>query len=97
MGIKSTSYVTRESAISRILEVDGLLCQKHYRALEATTSEHNYDLEAFVDSTEPLNVTHGCLSRWTDTMLEDKLDEPFYRWSMFDNYYIREDAGEDAT
>lgn len=91
MSIKSTSYVTRKTAVSRILEVDALLMQKHYRALEETTSEHEHNLENFVNSTEPLRVTLEDLERWTDTMIEDKLDEPFYRWSMFDNYFIKDD------
>lgn len=91
MGIKSTQYVTRQDAITRILEIDALLSQKRYRDLDNATGEHDYSVENFVNETAPLGITLGEIENWSDTMIEDELDEPFYRWSMFDNYYIRED------
>lgn len=91
MGIQSTEYVTRQAAITRVLEIDALLMQKRYRDIEEATSEHDYSVENFVNETKPLCITLDEIEQWTDSMIEDKLDEPFYRWSMFDNYYIREE------
>jgi hypothetical protein len=42
-----------------------------------------------------LNTNEGELSKWTDKMLEDKMDEPFYRFSMFDNYLIKDDEEDE--
>lgn len=91
MGIQSTSNISRETAINRILKIDALIADKNYRELESETSEHDIDLAEYVNKAEPLNVDEETLLKWTDTMLEDKMDEPFYRLSMFDNYLIREE------
>ena len=84
MGIKSTMDITRENAITRINKINEIVADKDYRRLEGTTSEHDHDLRDFVD-----NGTHPTdISKWTNSMLEDLMDEPFYRYSMFDNYSI---------
>jgi len=89
MGIRSTKYLSREDMIERIKEIDYLILKKRYRDLENCTSEYDYNLRDYVDNYDIM----GCdidLTQWTDTMLEDKMDEPFYRFSMFDNYLIGE-------
>ena len=90
MGIKSTRYVSRDLAIGRIKEIDYLLFHKRYLDIESITSEHDYKADKFIhtraallDSGEELDIT-----QWTDDMLTDKLDEPFYRYSMFESYLI---------
>lgn len=92
MGIQSTQDITRASCIERIMKVDYLLFHKKYRKLEQMTSEYDEKVEDFVNTARPLML--DCqdldLEDWTDTMLEDKMDEPFYRFSMFDNYLIKE-------
>lgn len=89
MGIQSTTYITREVAMERIKEVDYLIFKKKYRALEECASEHDYNLKDYVD-TYSIDYTDVDLFDWTDRMLEDKMDEPYYRYSMFDNYLIKE-------
>ena len=90
MGIQSTQDVSRAEAINRIYEIDELILNKKYKDLEDTTGEHDINLESFVNSECDL-IRDKDLSNWTDTMLEDKIDEPFYRYSMFDNYAITEE------
>ena len=90
MGIKSTRQISRDLAIHRILEVNLLISQRDYRGLEDCSGEYDYNLKEFVDGTVVDEVTSKVLEKWTDTMLADKMDEPFYRFSMFDNYLIEE-------
>lgn len=91
MGIKSTCYLDRSVIIDRIIKIDKYLANKMFRKIEDTTCESDNNLELFVKNETPLNTTKELLEQWTDTMLTDKLDEPFYRFSMFDNYLVTED------
>ena len=91
MGIKSTCYLERSVIIERIVEIDEYLINKMFRKIENTTFENDYNLEQFVKNKEPVNATIESLEQWTDTMLTDKLDEPFYRFSMLDNYLVAEE------
>lgn len=94
MSIKSTQTITRERAIERIKEIYALGLNGYYKFLEERTFEQEHDVENFVNSF--LNDGTECsqiidvfnLDKWTNSMLEDKMDEPFYRFSMFDNYTI---------
>jgi peptidoglycan hydrolase CwlO-like protein len=95
MGIRSTRYISRCTAINRIIEVDKIIAEKHYRKLDSISSEHDVNLANFVNSTTPLNTNEEDLDKWTDEMLADKMDEPFYRFSMFDNYLIKDDEEDD--
>lgn len=88
MGIRSTRNISRDFAIQRILEVNFLLEERDYRALEDIICEDG-SVKYFIDNEQPLDINPDELERWTDTMLEDKIDEPFWRLSMFDNYLIR--------
>jgi len=38
-----------------------------------------------------INFDLDNIEKWTDTMLGDKLDEPFFRFSMFENYLVGEE------
>lgn len=92
MSIKSTKYVTREWAVERILLV--AYHAKHYQYLELqlVTYDPENNLPLFVDHYMlGTQYTEELLSRWTNQMLEEILDKPFYRESMFDNYLIREE------
>lgn len=93
MSIKSTQYVSRDQAIKRIIFIDTLATGKRYRTLGSETFDAEYDLKKFVDVYVPQSYTEDTLEEWTDKMLEDKLDQPFFRSSMFDNYWIGESNG----
>lgn len=78
------------------MEIDYLLFKRRYRDIEEITGEYDYSVEEFVNSRVALmeNCVTLDLTQWTDGMLEDKLDEAFYRYSMFDNYLIEEKLEE---
>lgn len=88
MGIKTTISISREQAVDRIVHINQLVIEKNYRALQETTCEHDESFSKLVDSAEPLTLDRQTLMQWTDTMLDDKLDEPLYRFSMFENYLV---------
>lgn len=90
MGIQSTQYLTREEAIDRITEIANLIKTKNYRLLDQKTFETNFNLQEFVDNWEPIDLTN--INNWTDRMLEDYIDKPFFRHSLFENYVV--DIGE---
>jgi hypothetical protein len=89
MGIKSTVYIKRKEAIDRITEVTLLIFTKNYRKLEQTSFEPHENIQEFVDNWKIINVDN--LEKWTDSMLGDYMDNPFFRRSMFDNYLIRDE------
>lgn len=88
MGIQSTREVSRQHAIERIVMISDLILTKKYRLLEKETNEPDYSLQKFVDGYTQETLTEDVLAEWTDTMIERKIDEPFFRWSLFDNYHV---------
>lgn len=86
MSIKSTSYITREHAIIRIKEVTTMLKEKNYREITEHVFEPDINIQKAIDNWEPIDLSD--LDKWTDKMLEDYMDNPFFRHSMFDNYLI---------
>lgn len=94
MGIESTHYVTREWAIARLLAVYDVVKDKHYRRLEEITFEDEFYRETeqmvkFFKETECF--CEDDLRKWTDKMLEELIDQPYFRKSMLDNYIIGPD------
>lgn len=87
MGIKSTQDITRADAIERIRRVDSCILNQDYKELESISFDPDYDIAKFIDHS-PKRTIHA-IEKWTNTMIEDLLDEPFYRKSVFDNYIIR--------
>lgn len=85
MGIKSTVHVPRSYALSRIAEIDSLAIQKKYKLLEDVCFEPDIKVKDFVDNYIPIDTD---LNDWTNEMLGNKLDEPYFRNSMFDNYIV---------
>lgn len=83
MGCQQTVQITREKAIARIKEINALIADDDYLGVEQITNEHEASILDFVDNTEPKSVT-----KWTNSMIEGLLNQPFYRWSMFDNYWV---------
>lgn len=87
MGIKSTKFVSRQFAITRIKIIEHLIKDKNYFGLDKITNECDFSVSSFIDTYEPID---GDIEMWTDEMLGNKLDEPFFRESIFDNYLIGE-------
>jgi hypothetical protein len=86
MSIQTTYTVRRDWAIRRIREIAWLVREKDYKAVDDRTFEQDEDLQAFMDT--PLDFEPGAVCRWTNEMLEDRLDQPFWRSSMFHNYAV---------
>lgn len=89
MGIQSTRYITRETAIDRIRVITNLIKRKDYLGLDSNSFEPDYDIQEFVDNCIIVDIYY--LDRWTDKMLEDYMDNPYFRFSLFDNYLIRDE------
>ena len=89
MVIRITKFIDRRSAISRIREVAFLISNREFRKLEDITHERASDIRNIVE--EGVNFNIDELEKWTDNMLGDQMDEPLYRYSMFDNYLVSED------
>lgn len=88
MSIQSTRTIMRKTAIDRINEIKSLIAAQDYKGIESTTCEPGRSIYDFVQQGAEL-----CdLIKWTDTMLEEQMDAPFYRFSLFDNYRIDEIA-----
>jgi len=92
MSIQSTQHITRETAIGRIQEITKLIEKNRYRDIEEKSFESEYDLQQFVIDFVPTQLDN--IDIWTDTMLENLMDSPFFRFSMFDNYSIRSRIGD---
>uniref|UniRef100_A0A6H1ZDD5 Uncharacterized protein n=1 Tax=viral metagenome TaxID=1070528 RepID=A0A6H1ZDD5_9ZZZZ len=86
MGVQSTRHITRECAKSRIKEISILFQEKNYRKIEEQTYESIVDLQEFVDNWNLVDISK--IENWTDKMLGNFIDKPFFRHSMFDNYLI---------
>lgn len=94
MGIKSTRDIPREVAQSRLREIAIMISSKHYLNLEAAGCEELPPSSAIDDPDEQVLANlllEADLESWTKQMIESKLDRPFYRFSMFDNYLITND------
>lgn len=86
MSIQSTQKITRKAAISRIIEMTNLLNEKNYREICEKTFEPEINLQQFVDESIPIDTSN--IENWTDKMLSDQTDRPFFRASIFENYLI---------
>lgn len=88
MSVQSTRNISRVIAIARIKDIHGMIQKKYYRTIEALSFEPNEDIVEFVK--DNLNMDISSIEQWTNSMLEEVLDRPFFRWSMFNNYTIKE-------
>lgn len=87
MSIQTTIHIPRAQALARITEVSNYLDEKNYRAIgenafETYRLDDFFEMESFGDEN---------LDNWTNEMLENVMDRPYYRYSLFENYYVIED------
>lgn len=93
MSIKSTKHVTREWAIARITLIVELAKVRSYRKIEEHTSENSKERDCLPFYCSNIaNTDISTIENWTNTMLEESLDLPLIRESMFDNYMIEDDG-----
>jgi hypothetical protein len=86
MSIQSTQQITREEVIERLISINILALQKEYKAIEEASFEPDLQVENYIDDLAALDITHSY--KWTNKMLEAKMDEPYFKHSIFDNYQI---------
>lgn len=87
MSIQSTVEIGRMAAENRIMKIVLLSIKESYRSIELASFENDIDIRNFpFDYVEQLDVAN--LSEWTDSMVEDAMDYPFIRLSMFENYRV---------
>ncbi len=93
MGIKSTYRIKREDAIDRIERVVEIIKESDFKELELRSNEDDCDISDFIltfhDGRENLDRFNS-LDKWTNKMIEDQIDMPFFRRSMFENYFIED-------
>jgi len=91
MSIKSTLYINRDEAIERIKKIATLIVDKDYKGLEEAGYEADWTPDEFIEkygNEEALDALQN-IDKWTDKMIETLIDDPYYRYSLFDNYYIK--------
>ena len=98
MSIKSTTTITRQTAVNRIKKIIALIRARDYKAIDNATSELDRDECDLVDFVEQENDVLFCkphqykrIQNWSDGMLEYQMDKPYYRLSIFSNYIIGDD------
>lgn len=87
MSVQSTICILREDAIERILKINELLKMRNYKAIDETTTETD-SVQWFVNNIKPLDDDIESLNYWTNDMIQDKINDPFYRKSEYENYAI---------
>lgn len=100
MGIKSTQFISRRDTIGRISEQVNYLIKGNYYKLQQRSFEDNplngsmikylEDEILKISNTRVLSEVLTNINHLTNEMLEDIMDLPFIRYSMFENYIINE-------
>ena len=90
MSIQTTYTVCRKTAIERIKKIDGLMRSRNHGGLESITFEPDYDLANYVNHYNKNERRVDNVNFWTNEMIENKMDEPFMRFSMFENYTVED-------
>ncbi len=86
MSIQSTVSVSREWAMYRIRFVSMLVALKDWSGIEQNSFEP--DSEPADYFSEVGNISLENLDNWTNSMLEQVMDQPYFRQSVFDNYSV---------
>ena len=86
MSIKTTRDITRKFAINRIKHIGNLIKERDFHALELETYEPVCDIEDFVSRNFEFDFDR--VDRWTNDMIEQLIDSPFFRYSHCENYNV---------
>jgi len=85
VGIQSTRTITREQAIHRIGRITNFVRAGNWRALEADSQELSIN-----PMKHEFELPEGDINFWVNRSLEEIMDQPFFRFSMFENYFIED-------
>ena len=93
MSIKTTSYITRQEGLERVIEIVGHMKDNNHRAIEKISYESVESLKEVIADLKP-NFDYY-LEMCKDNKMSDKelgnlMDMPFIRHSIFDNYLVRD-------
>jgi hypothetical protein len=90
MSIKSTIRISRQDAINRIKLINKLILQLNYHKIEQESSEDSISIERWVNDYYDvlLSKKQVDVNMYSNSMLADIMDLPFYRTSIFNNYII---------
>ncbi len=92
MSVKTTIEIQRYKALNRIKVIRYLIEEKNYRKIEEITNESEENLEDFVNYFYDEILCEGKddnnYDYFTNSMLEDLLNTPFFRLSEFENYTV---------
>jgi len=86
MSIQTTQTITEEAAKERIIMMVALAVLKNYKKIKEESFEPDLRVENYIEEMAKTNVSS--IDNWTTEMLEDVIDKPFFRLSMFDNYCV---------
>ncbi len=89
MSIKTTVYITRKQAITRILFVWNHIIDEHYTEVKKTSFEDLNIWDTLYNYYKEEKDIRNCFN-WTNRMLEEQMDKPYFRYSMFENYIIKD-------
>jgi hypothetical protein len=87
MLFKNTKQIKKDDAIDRIFLISQLKIWKNYREIKNITAEYG-SVEKFINDTDDFIISKLELYDWTVRMLENQINQPFYRLSLFENYII---------
>ena len=95
MSIKITQDITRQDAIDRIIKITLLVKDRNFYELEKITNENDTTFSEFIQDHDWYNSFYDysdidILNKFRNATLCDIMDSPFYRFTMFDNYDIKE-------
>lgn len=88
MSTQTTESIPREYAIARISWVCRMVYRRDYKALEELTFEPDDNLAKFIDN--GIDFKPEFVGMWTNQMLEDVMNRPFFRRFMFENYMLHD-------
>lgn len=89
MSMQTTREISRETAIERIVAIRNLAQSEDYVAIEKITNETEHSLQSFVQEALEGELTYlRNINKWTNKMLEEQINKPFFRFSRLDNYSV---------
>lgn len=95
MGIKSTSYVTRVVAESRVQEILNKIINAEWIDLYTMVNEDDYFMHNLINYSNDnydefirMSKHYGGIEKWPSRLLEQFMDRRGIRFSQFENYII---------
>lgn len=97
MGIKSTSYVTRGVAESRVQEIINKIINAEWIDLYTMVNEDEYFMHNLINYSNDnydefigISKYYSSIEKWPNRFLEQFMDRRGIRFSQFENYIIIE-------